>query len=179
MRIFGASDETWTRTSLTHAPQTCLSAYSSTLAFIYAPILPRLIIIPKTERLVNTFILSFFIILRDKDKKHLRRLCRAVSARQRRCILKYGAFANFFRAEEFFAFCLRENFGKVKALHHITAHSVKKFYLLGGFHSFAENFRSGVMHKGYNIRKHGLSARGGTGGDKPAVYLYKIYLIIV
>ena len=30
---YGASDETWTRTSKTHAPQTCLSAYSSTLAF--------------------------------------------------------------------------------------------------------------------------------------------------
>ena len=32
LRFYGASDGTWTRTPMTHAPQTCLSAYSSTLA---------------------------------------------------------------------------------------------------------------------------------------------------
>ena len=33
---FGASDGTWTRTSWTHAPQTCLSANSSTFAYMVA-----------------------------------------------------------------------------------------------------------------------------------------------
>ena len=52
----GASDGTWTRTSLTHAPQTCLSAYSSTLAFLLCQS-----IITKRSFKVNCKFWFFFI----------------------------------------------------------------------------------------------------------------------
>ena len=49
---YGARDGTWTRTPKTHAPQTCLSASSSTLA-------TARVIIPKRRDRVNTFLFYF------------------------------------------------------------------------------------------------------------------------
>ena len=41
--VFGARDGTWTHTSKTHAPQTCLSAYSSTLAYFLTCLISQLL----------------------------------------------------------------------------------------------------------------------------------------
>ena len=52
--FFGAANGTWTHTSTTHAPQTCLYAYSSTAAYLIGCHLNSFYIIAPEKRFVNT-----------------------------------------------------------------------------------------------------------------------------